>query len=77
MGFAMGAALLMLGDRANLLNSCLNQVGDWLKNTSYLIYKLMSLIPFISVFKLTANGQGKVLLDGNSSLPSTSALRSA
>ena len=64
MGFAMGAALLMLGDRANLLNSCLNQVGDWLKNTSYLIYKLTPLIPFISVFKLTANGQGKVLLDG-------------
>lgn len=64
MGFAMGAALLMLGNRANLLNSCLNQAGDWLKNTSYLIYRLTPLIPFISVFKLVANGQGKVLLDG-------------
>lgn len=64
MGFAMGAALLMLGDRANLLNSCLGQAGDWLKNTSYLIYRLTPLIPFISVFKMTANGQGKVLLDG-------------
>ena len=64
MGFVMGAALLMLGDRANVLNSCLNQVGGWLKNTSYLIYRLTPLIPFISVFKLTANGQGKALLDG-------------
>lgn len=64
MGFVMGAALLMLGDRANVLNSCLNQVGGWLKNTSYLIYRLTPLIPFISVFKLIANGQGKVLLDG-------------
>ena len=64
MGFAMGAALLMLGDRADLLNSSLNQVGDWLKNTSYLIYRLTPLIPFISVFKLTANGQSGILLDG-------------
>lgn len=64
MGFAMGIALLMLGDHANLLNSSLNQVGDWLKNTSYLIYRLTPLIPFISVFKLTANGQGRILLDG-------------
>ena len=64
MGFAMGAALLMLGDRGSLLNSSLNQVGDWLRNTSYLIYKLTPLIPFISVFKLMANGQGRILLDG-------------
>ncbi len=64
MGFAMGAALLMLGDRASLLNSSLNQVGDWLKNTSYLIYRLTPLIPFISVFKLTVNGQTGILLDG-------------
>ena len=64
MGFAMGAALLMMGDRADLLNNSLSQVSDWLKNTSYLIYRLTPLIPFISVFKLTANGQSGILLDG-------------
>lgn len=64
MGFAMGAALLMLGDRARLLNNTLNQVGDWLENTSYLVYKLSPIIPFISIFQLMANGQGKTLLDG-------------
>lgn len=64
MGFAMGAALLMLGDHASLLRNNLSQVSDWLDNTSYLIYKLSPLIPFISVFQLTVKGQGKNLLDG-------------
>lgn len=64
MGAVMGTALLMLGESAAEMNQWLNHVNDWLKNTVRIIYILTPIIPFISIFKAFASGQGSILLNG-------------
>ena len=64
MGAAMGTALLMLGENAAELNRSLNRVSDWLRNTVRIIYILTPVIPFLSIFRAIAAGQGSVLLNG-------------
>ena len=64
MGFAMGAALLMLGENASELNNSLNHVNDWMNNALSMVFTLTPVIPFISIFKVFASGQEKTLLNG-------------
>ncbi len=64
LGVAMGAALLMLGEAGSPLNQFLSNVNDWLNMTVEIICRLTPVIPFISVFKVFASGDGSSLLNG-------------
>lgn len=64
LGLLLGAALLLLEDRAASLTASLRSLQEWSSIVMRLIFVLTPAIPFLSLFKAFANGNASVLLDG-------------
>ena len=64
LGMAAGAALLLLGEKAAVLRDHLSLLSDWVYELMGLVNKLMPAIPFLSIFKLAAEGRYDVLIRG-------------
>ena len=62
LGFVMGAALLILGDKASTLSKVITEIKDWFMVIMEMIYVLTPAIPFFSLFKSFAEGSEQKLL---------------
>lgn len=64
LGIIMGAALLILGEKAKILLSLLSELKDWLNQVLILVIKVMPLVTFLSIFRFVAAGKMDVLIRG-------------
>ena len=64
LGLVAGAALLLLGDSAGAVRDTLSVLNDWVSQIMTIVLKLMPLIPFLSFFKMAANGEYDVVIKG-------------
>lgn len=62
-GFTMGVALLILGDKADPLTPIIRSFQDWFITAMELIYTMVPLVPFFSVFQIIAGGNIKTFLN--------------
>ena len=64
LGMALGAILLMFGERTRGLANILQQVKEWINELLNLVLKIVVVIPFLSIFKLLAKGDMETILKG-------------
>ena len=64
LGFLMGAALLLLGDRVSELKRIIEQINKWIMNIMKIVLLTMPAIPFLSIMITLAGGKEKDLLSG-------------
>jgi len=64
LGLVLGAALLLLEDRAGNLTASLRSIQEWSMSVMKLVFAVTPVIPFVSIFKAFAAGRARVLLEG-------------
>ena len=64
LGFLMGAALLLLGDRVSELKRIIEQINKWIMSVMKIVLLTMPAIPFLSILITLAGGKEKDLLSG-------------
>lgn len=64
LGFIMGIALLLLGNRAKGLNDMLHQVNAWAMSAMKLVLLITPALPFLSIMTTLASGNGTELIHG-------------
>lgn len=64
MGFILGVALLLMGDKATELKKLLIQIDEWAMTTMRIVLFIVPAIPFLSIMTAIAGGNGKNLLGG-------------
>lgn len=64
LGFLLGSALLVLGDRVRELNEVLLQINEWMMSAMKIILMAMPAIPFLSIFTSVARGTAGEILEG-------------
>ncbi len=63
LGLGLGAALLIMAERASTLKSLLCDMTLWLNTFMRIVMRISPLIPFLSLLKITAEGGFGVILD--------------
>ena len=64
LGFLMGAALLLLGDRVAGLKELLIQLNKWIMEFMKIVLTIVPLIPFLSLVTIIGSGNASDLLEG-------------
>ena len=64
LGFLLGSALLLLGDRVTELNEILLQINEWMMSAMKIVLMAVPAIPFLSIFTTIAKGSGGEMLGG-------------
>ena len=64
LGVLLGAALLLLGDKVSGINDILGQADEWIISAQSIVLKINPAIPFLSLFKLIADGNFSTILKG-------------
>ncbi|MBR4574304.1 MAG: cation:dicarboxylase symporter family transporter [Lachnospiraceae bacterium] len=64
MGFLMGVALLVLGDKVTELKKILMQLNEWAMSVMRIVLLAIPALPFLSILTAIAGGNGKELLRG-------------
>ncbi len=63
-GFLLGIALLIVGDKAKGINDLVGQVNSWIMSIMNIILMVIPAIPFLGIVQLIGKGQGAQLLQG-------------
>ncbi len=64
LGFLLGSALLILGNRVSGLKDTLAQMNEWIMSAMKIVLMVVPAIPFLSIFTLIAKGNGSQMLEG-------------
>lgn len=64
LGAACGASLLLLGERGAPIKDVVTSLNEWTNVLMDLVMKALPAIPFLSVFKMIANGETEILIEG-------------
>lgn len=64
LALGLGAALLIISERMKKLISLLQEIRDWLNELMEIVYMILPVIPFLSVFTVIAAGEAGTLLSG-------------
>ena len=64
LGVALGAVLLLLGERLHVLTDILQNVKEWINELVNIVLKAIIIIPFLTILKIIARGESAQLLEG-------------